>query len=143
MSNYLIEFAPFQSSASEKVDLDESCLRPTGWRSIGNPEGVNFVNKTGKTIVNLYIRTNYAEDRFVLHSNSLGGLFKEVWASRDGAQLLFLGACIEPDEEFWMRVPPTPPCQTNECDTYGKCPFDGQFNVQFPHPEPEWFQFNL
>ncbi|MGY8653842.1 MAG: hypothetical protein ACKVJX_09490, partial [Verrucomicrobiia bacterium] len=79
------------------------------------------------TIGNLYIRTNYAEDRFVLPKNALGGVFKEAWVSKDGTQIVFRGADIPPDQEFWMRVPPTPPCQTNECDKFGKCPFDGQF----------------
>ena len=143
MSTYTIEFGPFQTSASEQVNLDESSLRPQGWRFIGNPEGVNFLNKTNSTFGNLYIRTNYPEDRFVLPSTALGGVFEEVWSSKDGSQLVFRGAEIPPGEKFWMRVPPTPPCQTNECDTFGKCPFDGQININFVPCEPEWFKYNI
>lgn len=92
MSHYLIEFGPARSG--EQVILGPDTLNSTGWRSIGNPDGVTFSNETNETITSLYIKTNYPEDRFVLNPDSLGGVFQRAWISSDGTEFLFVGADI-------------------------------------------------
>jgi hypothetical protein len=121
--------------------LGNDVLQPSGWRSIGDPNGGSFNNQTGGPLRAIYLKTNKAGDTFVITAASAGRLFDTLWLKEDDTEALFLDAHIPSKNNvpnlasFWMRVPPNSDAELQQCDSGGGCPFTGQAFAENP-PDP-------
>lgn len=140
-TTYLIEFDLLSGhTPGTHATLDRSVLQPTGWRSIGNPDGARIVNATGGVIRAIHIEINGGGNSFIITPESAGRLFKAIFVRTDpsGAivEAFFLGADVPNDDAFWMRVPPSSQREIEQCDKHSVCPFEGQVFPENP-PVPE------
>ncbi len=130
---YAVEFDLLAGHQPETgATLDNSVLQPSGWRSIGDSGGGRFTNQTGGPLRAIYLKTNNSGDTFSITPASAGRLFDTIWLKNDSTEVYFLdghipnGSTISNLAAFWMRVPPNPDTEIQQCDSGGGCPFTGQ-----------------
>jgi hypothetical protein len=148
MSNsYTIEFDTLPGhQPGTGATLGQDVLQPSGWRSIGDPGGGSFTNSTGGPLRAIYLKANNPGDTFTITAASAGKLFDTVWLKNDNTEVYFLDGHVPNSNTipnlsaFWMRVPPNPDSEIQQCDSGGACPFTGQaFAVDPPDPVgPAW-----
>lgn len=137
MASYSIEFDLLQGhDPGTGATLTNTSLKPTGWRSIGNPTGARIENQTGSPITAIYIKALNPGDRFVVNSSSLGRLFSGALVRPDAREVWFFGGGIPNDSAFWMRVPRSTEQEIKDCDAGIKCPFTGLVTGFFDREPP-------
>jgi hypothetical protein len=140
-AEFFIEFDILAGhSPSTGAVLSSLVLQSHGWASIGEKEGGRFVNKTGKTVRAIHLKSNVASYTFKVTADSGGRLFPEIWVKDDGSEAWFLGGNVPRLGAFWMRVPANTQNESVRCRDQRVCPFSGQvFEVSPPGPtEPGW-----
>jgi len=127
-ADYQIEFDTLPGhTPGTGATLTSIVLSPFGWRSIGDPGGGRFVNRTGGVVKAIHLKTSDSTHRFVVTAASGGRLFDTVWAKDDGSEAYFMDANIPNiTGVFWMRVPANTDVEIERCDTGQGCPFSGQ-----------------
>lgn len=137
MATYLIEFDTIAGhNPGTGATLTPPVLNLVGWRSIGNPTGGRFINRTGGTIRAIYLKVNGSTNSFQVTSASGGRLFNTIWAKLTGpnsvSEVYFMDGNVPSFGAFWMRVPPNTPAEIRDCDSGQECPFMGQVFAQNP-----------
>jgi hypothetical protein len=137
MATYLIEFDILTGhSPGTGATLTSSVLSLSGWRSIGDPGGGRFINRTGGVIRAIYLKVNGSTNDFQVTSASGGKLFNTIWAKLTGtdtaSEVYFMDANVPSFGAFWMRVPPNTQQEIGQCDSGQECPFMGQAYAQNP-----------
>ncbi len=147
MATYLIEFDILAGhSPGTGATLPQPVLNPTGWRSIGNPQGGRFINQTGGTIRAIHLAVNGSANSFQITPASGGRLFTTIWVKQASpgviSEVYFMGGNVPNFGAFWMRVPPNTPAEIQQCDAGQACPFTGQVFAQNPAAPtgPGWTQ---
>ncbi|HEX3147668.1 MAG TPA: hypothetical protein VHR66_06255 [Gemmataceae bacterium] len=138
MAAYLIEFDTLAGhSPGTGATLTPPVLNLVGWRSIGDPGGGRFINRTGGTIRAIYLKANSSDNTLQVTSASGGRLFNTIWV-KPGAtagtvsEAYFLDGNVASFGSFWMRVPPNTSSEIQQCDAGQVCPFSGQVFAQNP-----------
>lgn len=139
MATYLIEFDTLAGhSPGTGATLPQQVLSPTGWRSIGNPQGGRFINQTGGAIRAIHLAVNGSANAFQVTPASGGRLFTTIWVKQTApgvvSEVYFMGANVPNFGAFWMRVPPNTQPEIQQCDAGQACPFTGQVFAQNPPP---------
>lgn len=127
-TDYRCEFGRPVANPGQTVNSGSGGVYRT-WRSVGDPKGINVVNRTGSTIRGIHIRTLRASDRFLLPS-TFDGFFLEIWRKKDGREVIYNGANIPTGSRFFSMVDRT--------DDFPRKILDGNVsNAEIPIDNPE------
>jgi hypothetical protein len=141
-AEYLIEFDTLAGhSPGTGATLTQVVLQPYGWRSIGDPNGGRFLNRTGGTIRAIHLKCSTPANSLKVTAQSGGRLFPIVWVKNDGSEAYLLGGNVPSGTgAFWMRVPRNTQGEIQQCDAQRICPFTGQaFDADPAEPtDPGW-----
>lgn len=101
-TDYKVQFGTPSANPGQTVNTGNA-FNWTTWRSVGDPDGVNLVNNTGRTLKALHIKTSRNTDHFLVQPPT-DNFFLKVWRKEDGREVIYSGGLIPATREFFSKV---------------------------------------